>query len=125
MLSNMNQRQLFWIRKAHEWCENPRDEYLRWQLTSDPHTPNKYRLLGSMMLSDEFAADFKCPKGSRMNPVQNCSVGSLWPKNLISEMTTLPRRTTPMKVHNMGIALKIDLIAMSFNIFGLLTMTYQ
>ena len=77
------------------------------------------------MLSDEFAADFKCPKGSRMNPVQNCSVGSLWPKNLISEMTALPRRTTPMKVNNMGIDLKIDLIAMSFNIFGLLTMTYQ
>ena len=115
---------MFWIRKAHEWCENPRDEELRWQLRSDPHTPNKYRLIGSMMLSDEFAADFKCPKGSRMNPVQNCSVGSLWPNNLISGMTSLSRWTTPMKERNKGIGLEINLVAIAFNIFGLISIVY-
>ena len=115
---------MFWIRKAHEWCENQGNEDLRWQLTSDPHTPNKYRLIGSMMLSDEFAADFKCPKGSRMNPVQNCSVGSLWPNNLISGMTTLLERSEPNKQPNKGISLETNLIAVSFSIFWLFVIMY-
>ena len=115
---------MFWIRKAHFWCENQSDEDLRWQLTSDPHTPNKYRLIGSMMLSDEFAADFKCPKESRMNPVQNCSVGSLWPNNLISGMTTFLERTAPNKQLNNGIGLRTNLIPISFSIFGLFVIIY-
>ena len=32
------------------------------------------------MLSDEFAKDFQCPRGSFMNPIKNCSIGSMWPE---------------------------------------------
>ena len=45
----------------------------------DSHTPNKYRILGSMMLSDEFARDFNCSSTSVMNPKKQCQIGSLWP----------------------------------------------
>ena len=65
-LTDFNQMQMFWIRGAHPWCEM--EENITLQL-EDEHTPNKYRVLGSMMLPDEFAKDFNCPKGSPMNPV--------------------------------------------------------
>ena len=116
-LTDFNQRQLFWIRKAHEWCDKPSKSRLRYLLTDDEHTPNKYRLIGSMMLSDEFAADFKCPKGSPMNPVRNCSVGSLWPKDLASGITTALRKKATM---NFGMPLKSSWITMGFGILGMI-----
>ena len=47
----------------------------------DAHTPNKYRILGSMMLSDEFVKDFNCSSKTFMNPPKRCPIGSLWPES--------------------------------------------
>ena len=79
-LTDFNQRQLFWIRNAHRFCYVYTKDSL-WYQMEDVHTPDKYRLIGSLMLSEEFVRDFNCPVGSYMTPSQNCSVGSLWPEN--------------------------------------------
>ena len=77
-LTDYNQRQLFWIRNAHRFCSYHSFEHLKLAM-EDSHTPNKYRILGSMMLSDEFARDFNCSSNTFMNPKKQCQIGSLWP----------------------------------------------
>ena len=85
-LSNFNQRQLFWIRNAQQWCYKHSDDDLRRSLYNDEHTPSKYRLIGSLMLSDEFANDFNCSPGTPMNPNRSCKIGSLWPESPLSKL---------------------------------------
>ena len=77
-LTDYNQRQLFWIRNAHRFCSYHSNNYLK-RAMKGYHTPNKYRILGSMMLSDEFARDFNCSSNTFMNPKKQCQIGSLWP----------------------------------------------
>ena len=113
-LTDFNQMQMFWIRGAHQFCEM--EENITLQL-EDEHTPHKYRVLGSMMLSDEFANDFNCPKGSLMNPVQTCSVGSLWPTNLT-------RMTMLINEGNHGKELEATIITMALGFLGLIISIY-
>ncbi|KAG5667541.1 hypothetical protein PVAND_015520 [Polypedilum vanderplanki] len=72
----LNQRQLFWVSAAQIWCNIQRDEAMRNKILTDPHSPGKFRVIGSMSNRPEFARDFKCSKNSKMNPPDNerCSV---------------------------------------------------
>ena len=63
----------------------------------DNHTPDKYRLIGSLMLSDEFANDFNCPKNSTMYPERNCPIGSFWPNSPVEGKLTNFGKGTPTK----------------------------
>ena len=94
-LTDYNQRQLFWIRNAHRFCGYYSKNSLKRSI-KDVHTPNKYRILGSMMLSDEFANDFNCSSKTFMNPPKVCPIGSLWPDSPLkglSRKNTMNRRT--------------------------------
>lgn len=66
--------QLFWISAAHTWCSKYRPESLRLRITTGVHSPGEFRVQGPLSNMPEFAKDFSCPKGSRMNPVKKCSV---------------------------------------------------
>ena len=85
-LTNFTANQLFWISNAHRWCASYSDYSLRYYLMKDTHTPGPFRTNGTFMLSDEFANDFNCQKGTPMNPITKCGVGSIWPENQISEL---------------------------------------
>ena len=78
-MTDYNQRQLFWIRHAHFFCAHHDEDMFEQRVMNSTHTPNKYRILGSMMLSDEFARDFNCSSKTFMNPKKQCQIGSLWP----------------------------------------------
>ena len=94
-LTDYNQRQLFWIRNAHRFCSYHSNNWLK-RAMKGSHTPHKYRILGSMMLSDEFAKDFNCSNKTYMNPPKRCPVGSLWPDSPLkglSRKKTMNRRT--------------------------------
>ena len=73
-LENYSSRQMFWLGYANIWCAKYRPEYLRDLILTNPHTPNEFRIVGSLSNRPEFAKDFNCPVGSPMNPEKKCSV---------------------------------------------------
>lgn len=56
------------------WCSAIMSEAVALQIEKDAHCPSKYRVIGSLSNLPEFAAEFNCPEGSRMNPVHKCEV---------------------------------------------------
>lgn len=71
---NYNANQMFWISAASIWCSAVRDEELRQMVVTDEHVPDKYRVIVPLSDMENFAKDFNCPKGSKMNPVNKCQV---------------------------------------------------
>lgn len=71
---NYTPEQLFWIINAQTWCSMYRKEALTSILKVGSFTPGKFRVLGYLQNTDEFAKDFKCPVGSPMNPFNKCKV---------------------------------------------------
>ena len=43
-------------------------------LVTDTHSPEEFRIVGPFSNRPEFAKDFNCPVGSKMNPRKKCSV---------------------------------------------------
>lgn len=66
--------QLFWISAANIWCGKFRPEVLKLRLNSGVHSPARFRVIGPLSNSHEFAQSFNCPLGSPMNPTKKCSV---------------------------------------------------
>jgi len=56
------------------WCFKYRDESLKHAIRTGTHAPGEYRVTGSISNNVDFSKDFKCPLGSKMNPVEKCSV---------------------------------------------------
>ncbi|XP_011312064.1 membrane metallo-endopeptidase-like 1 isoform X2 [Fopius arisanus] len=67
-------KQLFWISAANTWCSIYRPEALKLRITTGFHSPGEFRVLGPLSNMPEFAKDFKCPVGSKMNPRDKCAV---------------------------------------------------
>ena len=44
------------------------------QVLTNPHSPYLYRVNGAFANMPEFAQDWGCPAGSKMNPNKKCSV---------------------------------------------------
>ncbi|XP_076162840.1 M13 family metallopeptidase neprilysin 2 isoform X2 [Ptiloglossa arizonensis] len=66
--------QLFWISAANTWCSKYRPEAMKLRITTGFHSPGKFRVLGPLSNMEEFAKDFNCPLGSKMNPEKKCAV---------------------------------------------------
>ncbi|XP_034935733.1 neprilysin-2-like [Chelonus insularis] len=67
-------RQMFWISAANMWCSVTRPETLKLRITTGFHSPSEFRILGPLSNMPEFAEDFQCPIGSRMNPHKKCRI---------------------------------------------------
>ena len=67
-------KQLFWISVANCWCTKERVEYLSSALATDEHSPARFRIIGPLSNFEDFATDFNCPLGTRMNPKHKCKV---------------------------------------------------
>ena len=70
----MSHDQLFFLNYAQIWCGSMRPEDALTKIRSSVHSPGPIRVLGPLSNSPEFAAAYKCPVGSRMNPRRKCSV---------------------------------------------------
>ncbi|RHY33458.1 hypothetical protein DYB32_001618 [Aphanomyces invadans] len=64
----------YFLAFAQGWCGKYTDSYAELLLTSDPHSPNKWRVNGPIMNSQAFADAYQCPVGSSMNPSKKCVV---------------------------------------------------
>jgi putative endopeptidase len=66
--------QRFYIGYAQNYCDNSRPEQVRTQVLTDPHSPDRFRVLGAIVNQPGFAAAFGCKKGTPMVPVNSCRV---------------------------------------------------
>ncbi len=66
--------QRFFIGNAQWACANERPEELRMRATTDPHSPDKYRVNGVVANFKEFEQAFACKPGQPMAPVDRCHV---------------------------------------------------
>lgn len=70
-LSNLpyNTKQLFWINSAISYCEK-----IDSGVGDDdvPYVSGRFRVVGTLSNLPEFANDFNCPAGSKMNPLNKC-----------------------------------------------------
>ena len=71
---NYSPSQLFWISLGNTWCNKIRPEILKVVINIDTHSPEEFRIVGSLSNTPEFAKDFKCPVSSKMNPRKKCSI---------------------------------------------------
>lgn len=66
--------QLFFVGFAQVWCSVRTPESSHEGLITDPHSPSRFRVIGTVSNSQEFAEHFSCPPGSPMNPLKKCEV---------------------------------------------------
>lgn len=66
--------QLFWISAAQTLCSVSRPDYNIHKITIDVHSPEIFRVIGPISNQHNFGVDFKCAKGTKMNPTEKCEV---------------------------------------------------
>nr|CAB3240559.1 endothelin-converting enzyme 1 [Phallusia mammillata] len=71
---NYTQDQLFFIAFAQLWCTVSTPEFQQQMILTNVHSPGKFRVVGTLANSPQFAEAFQCPVGSPMNPPQKCNV---------------------------------------------------
>ncbi|XP_014239311.1 endothelin-converting enzyme homolog isoform X5 [Cimex lectularius] len=71
---NMTHKQLFFLSFAQVWCSASTDQATNLHVEKDSHSIPKYRVIGSLSNFQEFADNFNCKLGSRMNPKEKCVV---------------------------------------------------
>lgn len=71
-LSQYSPEQLFFVGFAHMWCGHSTPGALKSKLVEGVHSPNRFRVVGTLSNSKEFSEAWNCPKGSPMNPDEKC-----------------------------------------------------
>ena len=74
IVEGLTNEQLFWVAAGQTWCTVVSPEYLRDQVTTDPHTPAMFRVYGPLSNLEGFAEAFQCEPGTPMNPKDKCEV---------------------------------------------------
>ncbi|KAM6443868.1 endothelin-converting enzyme 2 isoform 2-T2 [Liasis olivaceus] len=70
----LTSHQLFFLGFAQVWCSVRTPESSHEGLMTDPHSPDKFRVIGTLSNSRDFLEHFECPIGSFMNPGKHCEV---------------------------------------------------
>ncbi|KAI0636818.1 Metalloprotease [Trametes polyzona] len=65
---NYTREQLFFISFARAWAQNIKPEAAVARVRTDPHSPNRYRVEGTLSNLPEFAKAFKCSPKAKLNP---------------------------------------------------------
>jgi endothelin-converting enzyme/putative endopeptidase len=65
-MSGFTPEQQFFLGFAQVWCTNYRPEALRLLVSTNPHSPAKFRVDGPLSNLPEFASAFQCKEGSAM-----------------------------------------------------------
>jgi endothelin-converting enzyme/putative endopeptidase len=71
-IDGMTAEQRFFLGFAQVWCENSSEASKVSLAKRDPHSPGKYRVIGTIRNMPEFAQAFQCKPGQVMAPVKRC-----------------------------------------------------
>nr|XP_046246021.1 endothelin-converting enzyme 2b isoform X3 [Scatophagus argus] len=71
---NLTNDQLFFVGFAQVWCSVRTPESAHEGLVTDPHSPPRYRVIGTLANSPDFSRHFNCPAGTPMNTGNRCEV---------------------------------------------------
>ncbi|KAJ8979360.1 hypothetical protein NQ317_010133, partial [Molorchus minor] len=71
---NYSPNQLFWISSAIRHCSKYSTQTLEIHIANYPWSPAQYRVNGPLQNIEDFAFDFECPVGSKMNPETKCVI---------------------------------------------------
>jgi putative endopeptidase len=66
--------QRYFLAFGQVWCQNEREQNLRNDVLTDPHSPGMWRVNGAVQNFDQFGKAFSCKKGSPMYPENSCRV---------------------------------------------------
>jgi putative endopeptidase len=73
-IDGYTEQQRYFLGFAQVWCQNETEQAARQSALTDPHSPGKWRVNGSVQNFDEFGKAFGCKKGAPMYPVNSCRV---------------------------------------------------
>ncbi|EKM55471.1 uncharacterized protein PHACADRAFT_256119 [Phanerochaete carnosa HHB-10118-sp] len=68
---DFTREQLFFISFARAWAQNIKPEAAVARIRTDSHSPNRYRVDGTVSNIPEFAQAFKCSPKAKLNPPQD------------------------------------------------------
>uniref|UniRef100_A0A6Q2YDU0 Endothelin-converting enzyme 1 n=1 Tax=Esox lucius TaxID=8010 RepID=A0A6Q2YDU0_ESOLU len=70
----MTNHQLFFVGFAQVWCSVRTPESSHEGVITDPHSPSRYRVIGTVSNSHEFSEHFGCKANAPMNPTHKCDL---------------------------------------------------
>ena len=73
-IDGFTEKQRYFIGFAQVWCQNQTDQSARQAALTDPHSPGRWRVNGTVQNFDEFGKAFACTKGQPMYPASSCRV---------------------------------------------------
>ena len=73
-IDGYTEAQRYFLGFAQVWCQNQTEETARQRALTDPHSPGRWRVNGSVQNFDAFGKAFGCAKGQPMAPVNSCRV---------------------------------------------------
>jgi putative endopeptidase len=73
-IDGYTEKQRYFIGFAQVWCQNQTEQSARQAALTDPHSPGRWRVNGTVQNFDEFGKAFGCTQGQPMYPVKSCRV---------------------------------------------------
>lgn len=70
----MTNHQLFFVGFAQVWCSVRTPESSHEGVITDPHSPSRFRVIGTVSNSHEFSKHFSCKADAPMNPKHKCDL---------------------------------------------------
>lgn len=74
MVPGLTPDQLFFVAFGQVWCSLTTPEQARLRVTTDSHSPARFRVIGPISQNEDFAKAFQCAEDTPMNPKNKCEV---------------------------------------------------
>ncbi len=73
-IDGYTEEQRYFLGFAQVWCQNETEQAARQGAMTDPHSPGRWRVNGTVQNFDQFGKAFGCHKGQPMYPENSCRV---------------------------------------------------
>jgi putative endopeptidase len=73
-IDGYTEAQRYFLGFAQVWCQNQTEQSARQATLTDPHSPGRWRVNGTVQNFDQFGKAFDCAQGRPMAPMNSCRV---------------------------------------------------